>query len=107
MKAGSHGTQSVPDSQSDHIKAISQREGELEKVTSTQAVSSAMDSTPNLIDQTETILLSDKTDSNGYHGNTTDIDSSSRHQGDQIISDLEVLTATAYICALCGLSGTE
>ena len=109
MKAGSHGTQSVPDSQSDHIKAISQWKGELEKVTSTQAVSSAKDSTPNLIDQTETILLSDKTDSNvnGYHGNSAEIDSSSRHQGNQIISDLEVLTASAYICVLYGLSGTE
>ena len=57
----------------------------------------------NLIDQKETILSSDKTDSNvnGYHGNTAEIDSSSRHQGDQIISDLEVLTATAiYLLAL-------
>ena len=109
IKAGSQGSQSVHDSQSEHIKAISERKGELEKVTSTQVVSSAKDSTMNLIDQKETILSSDKTDSNvnGYHGNTAEIDSSSRHQGDQIISDLEVLTATAYICLLCGLSGTE
>ena len=95
IKAGSQGTQSVPDSQSGHIKVISERKVKPEKVTSTQV---GKDST-SVNDQNGTTLSSDKTESNvnGYRSTLVGIDSSSRHQGDQIIKDLEVLIATAYI----------
>ena len=89
IKAGSQATQSVPDSQSDKIKVISERKGKVEKVTSTQVGG-----------QKGTTSSNDKPQSNvnGYSSTLVGIDSSSRQQGDQITSDLEVLIATAYIC---------
>ena len=106
VKASSQATQSVPNSQSDHFKVSSGRKEEVEKVTSTQVGKVSILAVSG---QKETTSSSDKSESNvnDYHSTLAGIDSSSRHQGDKIISDLEVLIATAYICVLCGLSGTE